>query len=281
MDIEYFKKKIKNLSSNTINTYIRISKELNEKLFKNEKFDLRKKNKYISYIKNIENENTKSLVVNVFLKYMVIKNKITSKSYEIFKKELDKILKEINKQRISRKEDIPDIDYDKLIDDIYNNYNKKPLDLLILILLEYGRRLDTISNMYYKSNENNLDKNKNYIIQKGKSFKLIFNKYKTFKNYGVQIFNINNKRLLEKLNDYNLFYENDLVYDIKMRQFANNFKKYMKKYGIKNITELRKIKSTDLINKYKNKSINFEELKELSLKDGHNILTKLNNYSKV
>ena len=112
---------------------------------------------------------------------------------------------------------------------------------------------------------------------------MVFNKYKTFKEYGQQKFFLSVKTdktirtiIKNRVRD-GLLVEGEPIYSKQERQFLRDINSITKEiFGVEmNVQDIRVIYNTK---KFRNIKIAIGELEKDSKKMGHSLSTKLNNY---
>jgi len=138
-------------------------------------------------MKYLNQENTE-----VFKQEKTDKQKERWISMNDFVETINKAQQEIKEQKIMKKKELNNNEYQKLQDYI-----------ILRLYHEFPLRNDMAS-LYVIDNEDNIEENKNYLV-KGKQYKIILQQYKTSKKYGKKnyVLNKNLQRLIKKLLKHN------------------------------------------------------------------------------
>ena len=209
------KKNKKDLSDNTLKTYSQLLYTLFNNIYKNETFNIdlfNNENIILKYLKDI-NPITRKTILSALLSISKDNKLYKLKMYEDIQLSKEKI--NLNKKSEAQEKNWVDNNdikkvYNKLLikvkhilENIEDNINIKDYqiyqDLIILIMASgmfYPPRRSLDLTEFKIKNINKLEDNYLY------NNKLIFNNYKTNKNYGEQIIKIDNKDFLKLLKEF-------------------------------------------------------------------------------
>jgi len=171
-----------------------------------------------------------------------------------FVETINKVQEEIKEQKIMKKKELNNTEYQLLQDYI-----------ILRLYHEYPLRND-IASIHVIDNENKIEENKNYLVTGDKEYTIILQQYKTFKKYGKKeyILDKNLQRLIKKLLKHNTSGFLLLNKNRKSKMTRNNLTLHLNrifmKYTNKKIGSslLRHIQSSEL-NKHR---ISLEEEKK-------------------
>ena len=110
-----------------------------------------------------------------------------------FVETINKVQEEIKEQKIMKKKELNNTEYQLLQDYI-----------ILRLFHEFSWRND-IASIHVIDNENKIEENKNYLVVRDKEYKIILQQYKTFKKYGKKEYTLdkNLQRLIKKLLKHN------------------------------------------------------------------------------
>lgn len=274
-----------NLSPVTIENYIKFARAINIHIDN------------VSYLNDVElikkviakittNITSQRNYYSAIVKYLRLTN-VDDKIIEKYTVEITNISKKVRDLIPELKDKLKNINYNQKVKEFIKKLEDKDFrDLTInefmlsLYVLLPPRRLDYI-NMIYTTDKSVINNTEhNYLYQKGRSWLMVFNKYKTSKTYGQQKFFLNVKTdsiirtILKRRTE---LIHGKFIYQKQERQFRKDINKItLEVFGVQmNVQDLRVMYST---HKFKDTKEKLEELKTDSEKMGHSVATKLQNY---
>ena len=228
--MEIIKKKIKNFKPNLSESSLKLYIGKLKRFMQNGKFDIKIFNNtdvIFTHLDEYPNISTKkslltSIVVALqaqpkqnikliekyqeeMMKYLNQENATTFKqeksdkqqknwiTMQDFVETINKVQEEIKEQKIMKKKELNNTEYQLLQDYI-----------ILRLYHEYPLRND-IASIHVIDNENKIEENKNYLVTGDKEYTIILQQYKTFKKYGKKeyILDKNLQRLIKKLLKHN------------------------------------------------------------------------------
>jgi len=165
-------------------------------------------------------------VIKRFIKY---KGKENTELYKIYSREINELYELHNLNREEQKKTVKEEanwmkyeDMKKILNDYipkylmsedYNFYDMRDLIILSLYILQTPVRLGNYANMKIVKNitmePRHLNDKFNYILKEGNKYKVVYNKYKTFRHLGQLEFIIKNRLLINLIDKYeNYFFSN-------------------------------------------------------------------------
>ena len=286
MDVTKFNT-IENISQKTINNYKSSGKKINNGLGKSKLDNIKKVKKIIQQLSNPSKpqgyENRQGNYYSAIVKYLAIDNDNLDllQKYRTVLHELNN--KHKNKAKVLTEEQ-KNVDYEsgknKFIEHLKsrNLENLSPVEFIFAFYMLLPPRRRDYQNMIFTRNPliiNNPEHN--YLFNKGRSYKMLFNNFKTIKSMGQQKFflSVKTDKMLRNIVKRRNLKEGDFLYNAGVRQLNRDINSITEKYfGSKlNIIDLRV-----LHNSTKFKNSNVHELKDDAERMGHQVTTKIQNY---
>ena len=272
------------LSEVTIANYVKFARSVNQHI--DNESDLNDFKLVSKSISNItDNINSQRNYYSAVIKYLRLTN-VDESIIKPFTKKVTDISHILNKKVYKLKEKLVGIDYNQKVKDFIKKLDDKDYSdlslnefMLSLYVLLPPRRLDYINMIYTtdKSVINNMEHN--YIFHKGRSIRMVFNKYKTSKTYGQQTFFLTIKKDFEirMILRRRGLKSGEFIYHKQERQFRKDMNKItLEVFGVEmNVQDLRVMYNT---HKFQDAKKSLKEMKEDAAKMAHSVSEKVQIY---
>ena len=269
------------LSEVTIANYVKFARSVNQHI--DNESDLNDFKLVSKSISNItDNINSQRNYYSAVIKYLRLTN-VDESIIKPFTKKVTDISHILNKKVYKLKEKLVGIDYNQKVKDFIKKLDDKDYSdlslnefMLSLYVLLPPRRLDYINMIYTtdKSVINNMEHN--YIFHKGRSIRMVFNKYKTSKTYGQQTFFLTIKKDFEirMILRRRGLKSGEFIYHKQERQFRKDMNKItLEVFGVEmNVQDLRVMYNT---HKFQDAKKSLKEMKEDAAKMAHSVSEKV------